>query len=99
MSEQNRYTDVAARMLELAKKKGADVAEVCVRHGSELSVDVRQQKVEHVHQADSCSIGLRVMVGTQSALTSTSDLRAEAIEGLVHDAMDLVKLSEPDPYA
>lgn len=87
------------RVVEKARKAGADVAECSVRQGDHLSVKVRMGQPELVEEAGSRAVGLRVMVGQQVAVTYTSDLTAPGIERFVEDALELAKLSEPDPFA
>ncbi len=87
------------RIVEKARKAGADVAECSVRQGDHLSVKVRMGHPELVEEAGSKAVGLRVMVGQQVAVTYTSDLTAQGIQRFVEDAMELVKLSQPDPFA
>ena len=87
------------RIVKDARARGADVAEVSVRQGDHLSVKVRRGETELVEEAGSRSIGLRVMRGQQVAVTYTSDLSDEGISRAVEDALELAKLSEPDPFA
>lgn len=84
---------------------GADVAEVIARSGSELSARVRLGEPELVEEAGHRSIGMRLMKrepGRQAfrvALTSTSDLTDEGLARFVEDALELVELSQADPFA
>ncbi len=55
--------DVAQLAVELAKKAGADDAEVLVRDGSELTAKVRLGEPELVQEAGSRALGLRVLKG------------------------------------
>jgi PmbA protein len=91
--------DLADRVVERARKAGADVAEASAREGSHLSVKVRLGEPELVEEAGSRSLGLRVMVGQQVAVTYTSDLSPSGCDRLVEDALELAKLSQPDPFA
>src|SRR5690606_842514 len=89
----------SARVVERAKTAGADVAEATARRGSHLSVKVRLGEPELVEEAGSRSLGLRVMLGQQVAVSYTSDLSAAGCERLVEDALELARLSEADPFA
>jgi PmbA protein len=89
--------DVAARACELARKAGADAAEVTCRDGLELSVKVRLGETELLQEAGSRGLGLRVLVGGRQAVTHTSDLRAAELERFVADSVTLARLAEPDP--
>jgi PmbA protein len=92
-------TDAAQLTVELAKKAGADHAEVIVRDGSELTAKVRLGNPELVQEAGSRALGLRVLVGARRAVTYTSDLRRDALEALCAESVELAKLAEPDEYA
>jgi PmbA protein len=95
----DNLTELAGRVVELAKKAGADVAEASARGGFELSVRVRLGKPELVEEAGHHSVSLRVLKNQRVAITSTSDLSDAGIERCVEDALSLVELSEPDPFA
>ena len=91
--------DAAALAVEIAKKKGADHAEVIVRDGSELTAKVRLGEPELVQEAGSRALGLRVLKGAKRAVTYTSDLRRESLEALCAETVALAELAEADEYA
>jgi PmbA protein len=91
--------DAAQLTVELAKKAGADHAEVLVRDGSELTAKIRLGEPELVQEAGSRALGLRVLVGAKRAVTYTSDLRREALEALCAESVALAQFAEPDEYA
>ncbi|MGH7208641.1 MAG: TldD/PmbA family protein, partial [Nitrospiraceae bacterium] len=76
---------LAADMLDLAEKQGADGAEVIIADGETFSVQVRLSAVERLTKAREKRLGLRVFVGKRSASASTSDFSREALRGLVSD--------------
>ncbi|MEM9863187.1 MAG: TldD/PmbA family protein [Myxococcota bacterium] len=78
---------------------GATVAEASIREGSHLSTKVRLRSAELVEEAGSRSLGLRVMVGQQVAVTYTSDFSDAGRARLASDAIELAKLSQPDEFA
>ncbi len=79
---------------------GADmVAECVLRSGAELSAKVRKGEPELVEEAGTRSAGLRVIQGKRVASTSTSDLTERGIDRFVADAIELVQLSQEDPFA
>lgn len=90
---------VAEQMLALARKAGADGAEVLVRDGTELEVKVRLGETELIKEAGSRALGLRVLKDQRSALTYTSDLSPAGLERLARDSVELAGLAEPDPEA
>jgi PmbA protein len=95
---------LADEVVARARKGGADVAEVMARSGSELSARVRLGEPELVEEAGHRSLGMRVMKAGKEkafrvALTSTSDTTDEGIARFVEDALELVELSQEDPFA
>ncbi len=87
------------RVMERAKKGGADVAEAVVSEGAHLSTKVRLGEPELVEEAGSRAVGLRVMVGKQVAVSYTSDLTEAGVARFVEDALELARLSQPDEFA
>jgi PmbA protein len=90
---------VAETLVVAAKKRGVDVAEAQARAGWELSAKVRLGETELVQEAGPRSVYLRVFRDARSALTSTSDMSAGGLERCVEDAIELLALSEADPFA
>ena len=80
---------LAADMLDLAKKQGADGAEVIIADGETFSVQVRLSAVERLTKAREKRLGLRVFIGKRSASVSTSDFSREALRRLVSDTCTL----------
>ena len=91
--------ELAARVVERARAGGVDVAEAIARAGSELSTKVRLGEPELVEEASHRGIGLRVIKDQRVALTSTSDLTERGLDRFVQDALELVEVSQPDPFA
>ncbi|MBA2542945.1 MAG: TldD/PmbA family protein [Deltaproteobacteria bacterium] len=91
--------DIAQLAVEIAKRAGAEHAEVLVRDGSELTAKVRLGEPELVQEAGSRALGLRVLRGGRRAVTYTSDLRREALEALCAETVTLADLAEPDEFA
>lgn len=98
-AELNELVELGDRILAMATKGGATVAECLLRSGAELSARVRLDKPELVEEAAHRSAGLRVMKGKRVATTSTSDLTESGINRFVSDALELVELSQEDPFA
>ena len=101
----NGRTDIAAlielgeQVVDKALAGGATVAEAFVRQSAHLSTKVRMREPELVEEAGSKSLGLRVMRGQQVAVTYTSDLTPAGLARFVEDALELARLSQPDPSA
>lgn len=86
----------AEKAILLAKKHGADDAEVIVRDGAELTAKVRLGQPELVQEAGSRALGLRVFKDGRAAVTHTSDLRDHALDAFIAETVTLAELSEPD---
>lgn len=91
--------DIGQDVVSRAKKLGADVAEAVVGEGSHLSAKIRLGEPELLEEAGSRSVGVRVFVGQQVAVSYTSDLSKAGIERLVEDAVELARLSQADAFA
>ena len=91
--------ELAAGVVERALDGGVDVAEAIARGGSELSTKVRMGEPELVEEAGHRGIGLRVIKNQRVALTSTSDLTDSGLSRFIADALELVDVSQEDPFA
>jgi PmbA protein len=91
--------ELAVLAVELAKKAGADDAEVLVRDGSELTAKVRLGQPELVQEAGSRALGLRVLRHGKRAVTYTSDLRRDALEALCAETVTLAEFAEADEFS
>jgi PmbA protein len=93
--------DLGDRISRMALDRGgSDIVVECVlRSGAELSAKVRKGEPELVEEAGTRSAGMRVIQKKRVASTSTSDLTPAGIERFVADAIELVSLSQEDPFA
>lgn len=98
-AELSELLQLGDRIVAMATKGGATVAECLLRSGGELSARVRLDKPELVEEAAHRSAGLRVMKGKRVATTSTSDLTEAGIQRFVADALELSDLAQEDPFA
>jgi len=90
---------VASHALDVLKRLGAQHAEVSVGVGRELEVVVRQGEVELVKEAASSGLSVRVIVDDRVAVSSTTDLGRASVEAFLARAIDMARISEPDPLA
>jgi PmbA protein len=88
--------EIAEQTVEMAKRAGADAAEVLVRDGSELTAKLRLGEPELVQEASSRGLGLRVFKDGRKAVTYTSDLRRGSLESFTAETVELAGLAEPD---
>src|SRR5258707_4452244 len=94
--DQTDLTDRAVRLVEAARKAGADAADtVCVR-GVSLGVEVRLGKIEETRRAEGDDFTLRAFVGRRSATVSANVLTDPA--ELAERAVAMAKVAPEDPY-
>jgi PmbA protein len=89
----------AAALVELARKAGADAADVVYAGDASTGIQVRLGELEEVGRSEGEEIGLRFFVGTRSASVSSSDLADEAMRALVERARAMAREAPEDPYA
>ncbi len=82
-----------------AIKAGASDADAIAIESLETNIDYRLGKLESIESAESSSIGLRVFIGKQNAIVSTSDLRGENLDELVTRAINSAKYVPEDPFS
>jgi PmbA protein len=94
---------LARQVLEAALRAGAEAADALCVEGDVLEARVRGAEIEFVKQARERRLGLRAFAsgpgGLRTAVTSTSDLAADAIERLAQEAVALARATAPDPAA
>lgn len=86
-------------MLTAARKAGADTADAIAISGTSISVDVRAGTLEHAERSEGTDLGLRVLIGKQQALVSTSDVRPDALTAMAERAVAMARETPEDPYA
>jgi PmbA protein len=91
--------ELASKLVERALAGGVDVAEALAASGSELSTKIRLGEPELVEEAGNRGIGLRVIKNQRVAHTSTSDLTDKGLDRFIADALELVDVSQEDPFA
>src|SRR5262245_25273751 len=89
--------DLAAKVVELARRAGAPEAEAFVERSRSASVTVRAGEIEKLSEAASKGVGLRVIVDGRLGFASTTDFEPRGLESLVSRALALAKASAPDP--
>ncbi|MCV2867219.1 TldD/PmbA family protein [Defluviimonas sp. WL0002] len=84
------------RLLEAAKKSGADAADAMAVDGTAVSVDVRGGKLEQAERAEGVEIGLRVLIGKRQAVVSASDLSPRTIADMAERAVAMAREAPED---
>lgn len=89
--------DLTARLLDAARKAGAEAADAIAVSGASTSIDLRKGKLEQAERAEGTEIGLRVLMGGRQACVSASDLSDRTIEALAERAVAMAREAPEDP--
>ncbi|MFO1185226.1 MAG: TldD/PmbA family protein [Bauldia sp.] len=87
----------AARLVEAARRAGADAADAVSVRGVSLGVDVRLGKIEETSRAEGDDFTLRVFVGRRSAAVSANVVTDPL--ALAERAVAMAKVAPQDPFA
>lgn len=91
------YEQLAKKLVARAKKMGAKQAEAFVQVGREASCRVRDGEIEHLSQATSKGVGLRVFVKNRLGFAWTSDFDPASLNAFVDRAVQLAEAAAPNP--
>ncbi|HEY3445858.1 MAG TPA: TldD/PmbA family protein [Myxococcales bacterium] len=97
MAETQKMLEVARRAVQSAQKKGAQQAAANAYRSREVSVEWRDGKVDRLHEATSAGLSVQLYVDGRYASVSTSDLRPDALEAFLDNAVSLARALAPDP--
>ena len=86
------------QVIGLAKAKGAETADCELIQKRDFTVEVRNQNIENLSEAESSQIYLTVSVDHRRAAVSSSDLTPESLEALVAQAVALCRYTDEDPF-
>ncbi|GMV61563.1 MAG: peptide maturation [Parvibaculum sp.] len=90
--------DIAAMLVERARKAGAEAAEAVVLEGTSLGVSWRLGKLEDVERSEGRDIGLRVFIGKKQASVSSTDLSEAALGPMIERAVAMARVAPDDPW-
>lgn len=86
----------AEQFLDLAKKAGADAADVLAVNGTSEQVRVRNGAIDQVERSEATDFGLRVFVNGASAVVSGTARTADDYRTLAERAVQMAKVAPPD---
>ena len=75
-------TDLTARLLDAARAAGAEAADAMAVMGTQVSIEVRQGRLEEAQRAEGIELGLRVLIGQRQAVVSSSDARDATVAAM-----------------
>jgi PmbA protein len=90
--------DLAASVVEKAKRAGASAADALVVEGSSTDVEVRDGAIERLERSEGRDLGLRVFVGQSTAVVAGSALDDDGLDRLVEMGLAMAKAAPPDPF-
>lgn len=99
MLTQEQAIERLDQLLGLAKKAGADAADVVYFGKSSTGIGVRLGVLEDISRSEGEEIGLRLFLGDRSAQVSVSDLSASALSETVERAMAMAGEASSDRFA
>lgn len=99
LADQSALLSLAERLVDAARKAGADAADAVAMRGVSQSIEVRDGAVEESQRSESNDMGLRVLVGQRQAVVSTNDLNPDGIKPLAERAVAMARAAPEDRYA
>jgi PmbA protein len=97
-TEAQNAIDLLQDLIARARKAGADAADAVLFEGTSLSHARRLGKTERLERSEGQDLGLRVFVGRQQAMVSTSDRSPKMLTELVERTMAMAKAVPEDPF-
>ncbi|MCQ8277807.1 TldD/PmbA family protein [Acetobacteraceae bacterium KSS8] len=86
-------------LVAAATKAGADAAEAILVSGTSLGVQVRQGKSEELERSEHNDVGLRVFVGSKTAIVSTTSTDPAGFNRLIEQAVSMARVVPEDRFA
>ncbi len=90
--------DLLQDLITDARRAGADAADAVLFEGASLSHARRLGKTEKLERSEGQDLGLRVFIGHQQAVVSSTDRSPEALAELVERAVAMARAVPEDPF-
>jgi PmbA protein len=90
--------DLAGKAVEMAQRYGAQQAAAGAYRVRDVQVQWRDGQLEKLVEATTRGLGVDLYVDGRYASVSTSDLRPDALERFLQDAVALTRAISPDPF-
>ena len=94
----NAALDLLGDLIRRARAAGADAADAVLVQSAALSHARRLGKLEKLERAESRDLGLRVLIGRQQAIVSSTDTAPKALDELVSRALAMARVVPEDPF-
>ena len=96
--DQSALSALAERLVEAARRAGADAADAVAVRGVSQAVELRDGRVEESERSEGDDVGLRVLVGQRQAVVSTNDVSGDGIARLAERAVAMARVAPDDKY-
>ena len=90
--------DLLQDLIGRARKAGADAADAVMFEGVSLSHARRLGRTEKLERSESRDLGLRVLIGKQQAMVSSSDRSPKMLAELVERTVAMARAVPEDPF-
>jgi PmbA protein len=97
--DQSALFDLAERLVEAARRAGADAADAVAIRGMSQSVNVRDGTIEESQRSEGDNVGLRAFVGHRQAVVSTNDISGEDTDAFARRAVAMARAAPEDRFA
>ena len=98
ISQNGAALDLLHDLIGRARRAGADAADAVFFEGVSLSHGRRLGKTEKLERSEGHDLGLRVFIGRQQAVVSSSDRSPNALSELVERAVEMARTVPEDPF-
>jgi PmbA protein len=91
------YKELANQLVKKSLAKGADAAEAYIETRRNLSINVRNGKIQTVEEASDYGAGLRVFVKGRMAFSNINDFGEKMLDEAVSRAINFARVTTADP--
>ena len=91
-------SELCSWVISTAKKAGADDCKVEIYKRRFVEVNYREKKPETIKEASTQQLAVNIYVNSRYSTQNTSDIRKDALEIFINNAVNNTKLLEEDPY-
>lgn len=92
------YESKAQLAVEIAQRAGASMSEAFLSRGKELTIEINDQQVETLKNAEEHGLGMRVIARGKMGFAYTSELSESSIIATVQQALKNAEKSAPDEH-
>ncbi len=90
--------NLAQWCVQVAKSVGADDCRVSIDSERFIEISYRERKPENIKEASTRGLNIEIFVNGRYSSQSTSDLRHDALNNFIANAVAMTKLLAEDPY-